>query len=125
MSDPTDHRQRGEALRLAAAPAPNAQDASAADAVLRQILATPSLAAQLLTAAADHLTKVKPDGELTVAGWGRALALADARTLSGYPQVVAQHAGRRAMAALRPEMWAGARTRGEWALCLHQIARSV
>ncbi|MEV7112361.1 hypothetical protein [Streptomyces anulatus] len=94
-------------------------------AVLQRILATPSLAAQLLTAAADHLTKVHPDTELTIAGWGRALALADARVLTGYPQAVAQHAGRRAMAALSPEMWAGARTRGEWALCLRQIAGSV
>ncbi|MFJ9234130.1 hypothetical protein ACIRJ3_03985 [Streptomyces anulatus] len=94
-------------------------------AMLQQIPVPPSLAAQLLTAAADYLTKVKPDAELTVAGWGRALALADARVLTGYPQAVAQHAGRRAMAALRPEMWAGARTRGEWALCLRNIARSV
>ncbi|MEU5036579.1 hypothetical protein AB0G48_20870 [Streptomyces rubiginosohelvolus] len=98
---------------------------AATDAVLRQILATPSLAAQLLTAAADHLTKVKPDTELTLAGWGRSLALADARVLTGYPQAVAQHAGRRAMAALTSEMWAGARTRGEWALCLRRIAGSV
>ncbi|MFJ9112994.1 hypothetical protein [Streptomyces sp. NPDC102283] len=93
--------------------------------VVLQIPVPPSLAAQLLTAAADHLTKTKPDVELTLAAWGRALALADARVLSGYPQAVAQHAGRRAMTALRPEMWAGARTRGEWALCLRKIAGSV
>ncbi|MDW4900641.1 hypothetical protein [Streptomyces californicus] len=94
-------------------------------AVLQQILATPSLAAQLLTTAADHLTKVTPDTDLTIAGWGRALALADARVLTGYPQAVAQHAGRRAMAALSPELWASARTRGEWALCLRRIAGTV
>ncbi|WP_257132644.1 MULTISPECIES: hypothetical protein [unclassified Streptomyces] len=99
--------------------------AAKTDATLQQIPVPPSLAAQLLTAAADHLTKVKPDAELTVAGWGRALALADARVLTGYPQVVAQHAGRRAMRALSPEMWASARTRGEWALCLRSIAGSV
>ncbi|WP_354596097.1 hypothetical protein R1Y80_00845 [Streptomyces sp. JL1001] len=98
---------------------------AATSAVLQQIPVPPSLAAQLLAAAADHLTKVKPDTELTVAGWGRALALADARILTGYPQAVAQHAGRRAMAALTSEMWAGARTRGEWALCLRKIAGSV
>ncbi|MEV5851429.1 hypothetical protein [Streptomyces anulatus] len=106
-------------------PRPPANTAADTDAVLQQILATPSLSAQLLTAAADHLTKVKPDAELTVAGWGRALALADARILTGYPQAVAQHAGRRAMRALSPEMWDSARTRGEWALCLRNIAGSV
>lgn len=95
------------------------------DAVLRQVLALPSLAAQVLTAAADHLTKHKPADELTLAGWGRALALADARVLSGYPQIVAQHAGRRAMRALSPDMWDSARTRGEWALALRATAETV
>ncbi|WP_432147933.1 hypothetical protein [Streptomyces sp. bgisy029] len=97
----------------------------ATDAVLQQILATPSLAAQLLNAAADHLTKNRPDTELTLAGWCRALALADARVLTGYPQIVAQHASRRAMRALSTDMWDAARTRGEWALCLRDIARTV
>ncbi|MGC5531595.1 hypothetical protein [Streptomyces sp. SR-10] len=106
-------------------PRPARNTAAETDTVLQQIPVPPSLAAQLLTAAAGHLTKVKPDAELTVAGWGRALALADARVLTGYPQVVAQHAGHRAMHALSPEMWASARTRGEWALCLRNIARSI
>ncbi|NDZ63586.1 hypothetical protein G3I52_04505 [Streptomyces cyaneofuscatus] len=104
---------------------PPSHPPNSTDAVLRQILATPSLAAQLLTTAADHLAKVKPEAELTVAGWGRALAFADARVLTGYPQIVAQHAGRRAMGALSPKLWASARTRGEWALCLRDIARTV
>ncbi|EFE74553.1 hypothetical protein K7395_24835 [Streptomyces filamentosus] len=106
-------------------PSPSAPRDPEADAVLRQILATPSLAAQMLTAAADHLDKHKPTDELSVAGWARAFALADARVLTGYPQAVAQHAGRRAMRALRSDMWDSARTRGEWALCLRDIARSV
>ncbi|MFJ2249421.1 hypothetical protein [Streptomyces sp. NPDC087862] len=94
-------------------------------ALLQGVLALPSLASQVLTAAADHLTKHKPDAELTVAGWGRALALADSRVLSGYPQIVAQHAGRRAMRALAPDQWNGSRTRGEWALALRSAARTV
>ncbi|MFJ8855261.1 hypothetical protein [Streptomyces sp. NPDC102437] len=94
-------------------------------ALLQGVLALPSLASQVLTAAADYLTKHKPDAELTVAGWGRALALADARVLSGYPQIVAQHAGRRAMRALSPGMWDSARTRGEWALALRATAETV
>ncbi|MFJ5820093.1 hypothetical protein ACIQGT_40340 [Streptomyces sp. NPDC093108] len=94
-------------------------------ALLQGVLALPSLASQVLTAAADHLTKHKPGDELTVAGWGRALALADARVLSGYPQIVAQNAGRRAMRAIAPDLWDGARTRGEWALALRSVARTV
>ncbi|MFQ6851250.1 hypothetical protein AAIB46_10175 [Streptomyces sp. 35M1] len=109
----------------ARAPMPRPLRDTATDAVLQQILATPSLAAQMLTAAADHLDKHKPTDELSVAGWARAFALADARVLTGYPQAVAQHAGRRAMRALRSDMWDSARTRGEWALCLRDIARSV
>ncbi|MZF56922.1 hypothetical protein GTX53_24340 [Streptomyces sp. SID5594] len=104
---------------------PPSHPPNSTDAVLRQILATPSLAAQLLTAAADHLATNEPATDLTVGGWGHALALADAHVLSGYPQIVAQHAGRRAMGALSPELWASARTRGEWALCLRNIARTV
>lgn len=109
-------------IRGTAAPAPHTDQT---DAVLRQVLALPSLAAQLLTAAADHLTKQKPTGELTLAGWGRALALADSRVLSGYPPIIAQHAGRRAMRALSPDMWDSARTRGEWALALRTTASTV
>ncbi|MFB4424827.1 hypothetical protein C5F59_027575 [Streptomyces sp. QL37] len=100
-------------------------DHTTTDQLLHRILALPSLAAQLLTAAADHLAKHKPADELTVAGWGRALALADARTLTGYPQHIAQNAGRRAMGALAPAMWEQARTRGEWALLLRDAARTV
>ncbi|MFB7212727.1 hypothetical protein [Streptomyces sp. NPDC056255] len=94
-------------------------------ALLQGVLALPSLASQVLTAAADHLTTHKPDAELTIAGWGRALALADARVLSGYPQVVAQNAGRRAMSAIDPDLWKSSRTRGEWALALRSAARTV
>ncbi|MFF1498685.1 hypothetical protein ACFVZR_02105 [Streptomyces sp. NPDC058316] len=94
-------------------------------ALLQGVLALPSLAAQVLTAAADHLAKHKPDAELTIAGWGRALALADARVLSGYPQVVAQNAGRRAMRAIAPDLWDGASTRSEWSLALRSVARTV
>ncbi|MFJ3587510.1 hypothetical protein ACIQUY_29360 [Streptomyces sp. NPDC090231] len=110
-------RNRGTAM-----PAPTMDQT---DTVLRQVLAMPSLAAQVLTAAADHLTKHKPTDELTLAGWGRALALADSRVLSGYPQIIAQHAGRRAMRALTPDMWDSARTRGEWALALRATAETV
>ncbi|QHY95362.1 hypothetical protein SSPS47_09520 [Streptomyces sp. S4.7] len=92
---------------------------------LRRILALPSIASQVLTAAADHLAEHKPDQELTVAGWARALALADARVLTSYPSYVAQHAGRRALRALTPDMWASSRTRGEWALCLRAAAGTV
>lgn len=109
-------------IRGAAVPTPEADQI---DAALHTLLALPSIASQLLTAAADHLAKHKPTDELTVAGWGRALALADARTLTGYPQTVAQNAGRRAMRALDPGMWDGARTRGEWAICLRAAARTV
>ncbi|MEV7712310.1 hypothetical protein [Streptomyces sp. NPDC088270] len=94
-------------------------------AQLQGVFTLPSLASQVLTAAADHLTKHKPDDNLTIAGWGRALALADARVLSGYPQTVAQHAGRRAMRALAPDLWDGSRTRGEWALALRSVARTI
>ncbi|WP_329032235.1 hypothetical protein OIE71_04640 [Streptomyces sp. NBC_01725] len=95
------------------------------DEALRRALALPSLASQVLTAAADHLADRRPTDELTVAGWGRALALADARVLSRYPQIVAQHAGRRALRALTPDMWDSARTRGEWALRLRAAADTV
>lgn len=89
------------------------------------VLTMPSLAAQLLNAAADHLAKHRSDQELTIAAWGRALALADARVLSGYPQIAAQNAGRRAMGALTPDLWAQARTRGEWALLIRHAANTV
>ncbi|WP_405674851.1 hypothetical protein OG292_03130 [Streptomyces sp. NBC_01511] len=92
---------------------------------LLRILALPSIASQVLTAAADHLADRRPTDELTVAGWGRALVLADARVLSRYPQIVAQHAGRRALRALTPDMWDSARTRGEWALRLRAAADTV
>lgn len=106
-------------------PSPSAPRDPEADAILRQILATPSLAAQLLTAAAEILADDNPTGELTVLGWGLALAAADARVLSRYTSPIAQSAGRRAMRALSADMWDTARTRGEWALCLHAVARSV
>ncbi|MFF9568480.1 hypothetical protein [Streptomyces sp. NPDC014685] len=109
-------------IRGALPPSPTPRDT---DAVLRQILATPSLASQLLTAAADHLTKTRPGDTLTIAGWGRALARADARVLTGYPQIVAQHAGRRAMRAITTDHWDSSRTRGEWALALRSAARTV
>ncbi|MFF7365641.1 hypothetical protein [Streptomyces sp. NPDC008125] len=95
------------------------------DAGLQRVLAMPSIASQMLTTAADHLTKHKPTDELTVAGWARAFALADARVLTGYPQIVAQHAARRAMRALSPGMWDSARTRGEFALLLRAAAETV
>ncbi|MFE4691238.1 hypothetical protein ACFRH6_14410 [Streptomyces sp. NPDC056749] len=95
------------------------------DTALHQLLAMPSIAAQMLIAAADHLAEDTPTDELTVAGWGRALALADARVLTGWPQYIAQNAARRAMRALSPDMWNGARTRGEWAICLRAAARTV
>ncbi|MGW1127480.1 hypothetical protein [Streptomyces sp. NPDC002526] len=94
-------------------------------AELDRVLAMPSLAAQLLNAAADHLAKHRSDQELTIAAWGRALALADSRILSGYPQIAAQNAGRRAMGALTPDLWAQARTRGEWALLVRHAANTV
>ncbi|MFD3980781.1 hypothetical protein ACFWR6_19540 [Streptomyces griseus] len=106
-------------------PAPHHPRDTEADAILRQILATPSLAAQLLTAAAEILTADNPTGELTPLGWGLALAAADARVLSRYTSPIAQSAGRRAMRALSADMWDTARTRGEWAICLHAAARSV
>ncbi|MFE2021325.1 hypothetical protein ACFW9O_25085 [Streptomyces sp. NPDC059499] len=92
---------------------------------LQDIVPGPSLAAQLLTAAADHLAKHKACEPLTLAGWGRALALADARVLSGYPQTVAENASCRAMAALSADLWTTARTRDEWAVILHATARTV
>ncbi|MFD9763206.1 hypothetical protein ACFWXI_06635 [[Kitasatospora] papulosa] len=108
-------------IRATALPA----DQTAHEQVLHRILAMPSLAAQLLTAAADHLTEEEPTAPLTAGGWGYALALADCRILSGYPQTVAENAGRRAMASLSPELWATARTRGEWAVFLRSAARAV
>ncbi|MFE6931774.1 hypothetical protein ACFVDT_07055 [Streptomyces sp. NPDC057699] len=108
-------------IRAAALPA----DRTELDTTLLRVLAMPSLAAQLLTTAADHLAKVKDDQPLTLAGWGRALALADARTLSGYPQHIAENASLRAMRALSADLWATARTRGEWALILRDAARTV
>ncbi|MFJ8755656.1 hypothetical protein [Streptomyces cyaneofuscatus] len=106
-------------------PTPHPPRDAEADAILRQILAMPSLAAQLLTAAAENLAADNPTGELTVLGWGLALAAADAHVLSRYTSPIAQSAGRRAMRALSADMWDTARTRGEWAICLHAAARSV
>ncbi|MCX4676723.1 hypothetical protein OG413_15670 [Streptomyces sp. NBC_01433] len=108
-------------IRGSAVPAARAE----LDETLRRILATPSLAAQLLLAAADQLTTSRPEQTLTISGWGRTLARADQRVLSGYPQSIAQHAARRAMRALDAEMWATARTRGEWAICLRAAAKTV
>ncbi|MEU9198997.1 hypothetical protein [Streptomyces sp. NPDC048332] len=95
------------------------------DAELQRVLEMPSLAAQLLIFAADQLAARRPDEALTISGWGRTLARADQRVLSGYPQLVAEHAARRAMRALAAELWATARTRGEWALCLRAAAKTV
>ena len=100
-------------------------DQAAHEELLHRITSMPSLSAQLLLAAAAHLAKVKDDQPLTVAGWGRALALADARILSGYPQHIAENASLRAMRALSADLWATARTRGEWAVLLRTAARSV
>lgn len=95
------------------------------DGRLQELMAMPSLAAQLLLHAAEQLKTSRPGEDLTITGWGRTLARADQRVLSGYPQVVAQHAARRAMSALSAELWASARTRGEWAICLRSAARTV
>ncbi|MER7696188.1 hypothetical protein [Streptomyces sp. NPDC096095] len=92
---------------------------------LHELLARPSLSAQLLQHAAAHLAKNRPTEPLTLAGWGRALARADARILSGYPPIVAQNASCRAMAALDPTLWTTSRTRGEWALCLNAAAGTL
>ncbi|MFJ4837150.1 hypothetical protein [Streptomyces sp. NPDC088746] len=108
-------------IRAAALPA----DHTAHEELLHRLTTMPSLAAQLLLAAAAHLAKVKDDQPLTIAGWGRALALADSRTLSGYPQTVAENAGHRAMRALSADLWATTRTRGEWAVILRDTARTV
>ncbi|MEV8396668.1 hypothetical protein [Streptomyces niveus] len=106
---------RIRATATPAAPAPR----------LARAFPTASLASQLLTAAADHLTQDRPTDDLTGAEWGRALALAGARILSGYPAPVAENAAARAITALDPSTWAGFRTRGEWALGLRAAARSV
>ncbi|MFJ8863637.1 hypothetical protein ACIRD8_35120 [Streptomyces sp. NPDC102451] len=108
-------------IRASAVPAARA----AMDARLQELMALPSLAAQLLLSAADQLAQSRPGDDLTITGWGRTLARADQRILSGYPQPVAQHAARRAMSALSAELWASARTRGEWAICLRSAARTV
>ncbi|MCX4504304.1 hypothetical protein [Streptomyces anulatus] len=113
-------RNRGRAVPAAR----NPQDDPFAEQ-LRELLARPSLSAQLLQFAGDHLTAIRPTEPLTLAGWGRALARADARILSGYPPAIAQNASCRAMAALDPGMWTTSRTRGEWALCLHAAAGTV
>ncbi|MYT57698.1 hypothetical protein GTW29_13405 [Streptomyces sp. SID7834] len=111
--------------RIRGAAAPSPRTARPDTAVVQKLLALPSIASQLLTAAADHLAEEEPTDELTVAGWGIALALADARVLTGWPAYIAQNAARRAMRALSPDMWDGARTRGEWAICLRSAARAV
>ncbi|MER5892374.1 hypothetical protein [Streptomyces sp. NPDC001876] len=108
-------------IRGSAVPAPRTEH----HARLQDIVPGPSLAAQLLTAAAAHLAKHKPSEALTLAGWGRALALADARVLSHYPQTVAENAGNRAMAALPADLWITSRTRDQWADILHATARTV
>ncbi|MET9592118.1 hypothetical protein ABZY45_14350 [Streptomyces sp. NPDC006516] len=100
-------------------------DHTAHEELPHRITTMPSLAAQLLLAAANHLVKVKDDQPLTIAGWGHALALADSRTPSGYPQAVAHHSACRAMSALSADLWASARTRGEWAVLLRSAARTV
>ncbi|MER6235932.1 hypothetical protein ABT185_07630 [Streptomyces clavifer] len=109
--------------RIRATPLP--ADRTTHDQVLRRILVLPSLAAQLLNEAAAHLTDEEPTAPLTAGGWGFALALADSRVLSGYPQPIAQNAGNRAMSALSPELWATARTRGEWAIILRTTAKAL
>jgi hypothetical protein len=106
--------------RIRAAAAPAAPTTSTPPA-----FPPPSLAAQLLLAAADQLTDDAPDETLTGRGWGIALALAGARVLAGYPAVVANNAAARAITALSDGMWDGARTRGEWALCLRAVARGL
>ncbi|MFJ8883630.1 hypothetical protein ACIRJR_09470 [Streptomyces sp. NPDC102402] len=108
-------------IRGAAVPAARTE----MDARLQELMALPSLAAQLLLHAAEQLTTSCPGEDLTITGWGRTLARADQRILSGYPQAVAQHAARRAMSALSAELWASARTRGEWAICLRFAAKTV
>ncbi|MEU7331392.1 hypothetical protein [Streptomyces parvus] len=113
-------RNRGRAVPAARSPQP---DQFAVQ--LRELLARPSLAAQLLQHAAEHLATIRPTEPLTLAGWGRALARADARVLTGYPPAVAQNASCRAMAALESAMWTTSRTRGEWALCLNAAAGTV
>ncbi|MFI2358169.1 hypothetical protein OG582_11865 [Streptomyces anulatus] len=113
-------RNRGRAVPAARNPQPGPFTEQ-----LRELLARPSLSAQLLQHAAEHLAAIRPTEPLTLAGWGRALARADARILSGYPPAVAQHAGQRAMAALDPDMWTTARTRAEWASRLSAAAGTV
>lgn len=108
-------------IRGAAVPAARTE----LDETLQRLTTMPSLAAQLLLHAADELTERRPTDNLTITGWGRTLARADQRILSGYPQAIAHHAARRAMSALSADLWASARTRGEWAICLRSAARTV
>jgi hypothetical protein len=108
-------------IRGAAVPAARTE----LDARLLELTSMPSLAAQLLLHAADQLTERRPADDLTITGWGRTLARADQRILSGYPQAIAHHAARRAMSALSADLWASARTRGDWAICLRTAARTV
>lgn len=89
------------------------------------VLSRPSLSAQLLTAAADELTGTDPAEPLTVSGWGRALALAGATVLAGYPAPVADNAAARAIGVLRPNEWATARTRAAYAVHLLAAAREL
>ncbi|MEV3848114.1 hypothetical protein [Streptomyces microflavus] len=113
-------RNRGRGVPAARSPQP-----SQITEAVRELLASPSLSAQILQHAAEHLTRIRPTEPLTLAGWGRALARADAQILTGYPPAIAQNASCRAMAALDSVMWATSRTRGEWALCLTAAASTL
>ncbi|CAM5628490.1 hypothetical protein ACTFBT_16210 [Streptomyces microflavus] len=113
-------RNRGRGVPAARSPQP-----SQITEAVRELLASPSLSAQILQHAAEHLTRIRPTDPLTLAGWGRALARADAQILTGYPPAIAQSASCRVMAALDSVMWTTSRTRGEWAVCLTTAARNV
>ncbi|MEU1155747.1 hypothetical protein ABZ369_22400 [Streptomyces sp. NPDC005918] len=99
---------------------PELIDRRQADEALDQALAQPTLAARLLTAAADHLGADAPTGPLTGLGWSRALCAATITTMRDVPAAAANYAAARAVLAL-PDT-APSITRGEYALRLRAAA---
>ncbi|MCL7377454.1 hypothetical protein [Streptomyces sp. 35G-GA-8] len=95
------------------------------DEGLRRALATPSYAAQLLTALADRLDDSRPTATFTHRILALALAIAAASTLGPLPAAVQGDAATRALAAL-PQIDRGAWTTcGEYALRLRAAAKEL
>lgn len=89
---------------------------------LRRALTDLPVTAQLLLAAAAHLTCTHPDAALTPSALGRAFAAAGAAVLAPYPDVVRAAALDRLTTALADHDAGAPITNGEYALWLRAAA---